>query len=58
MTITWIDNNIEATPTGWYIVNYEVCDINGFYLTYIKFDDKQEAQAWIDEMTAEYGCIL
>ena len=58
MTITWIDNNIEATPTGWYIVNYEVCDINGFYLTHITFYDKQEAQAWIDEMTAEYECIL
>ncbi len=58
MTITWIDNNIETTPTGWYIVNYEVCDFNGTRFTHIKFDDKQEAQAWIDEMTAEYGCIL
>ena len=58
MTITWIDNNIETTLTGWHIVNYEANDINGTYFTHIKFDDKQEAQAWIDEMTAEYGCIL
>ena len=51
MTITWIDNNIETTLTGWYIVNYEVDDINGTRFTHIKFDDKQEAQAWIKEMT-------
>ncbi|MGL5715103.1 MAG: hypothetical protein ACRCX2_18950 [Paraclostridium sp.] len=51
MTITWIDNNIETTPTGWYIVNYEVNDINGTRFTHIKFDDKRDAQAWIKEMT-------
>lgn len=58
MIITWIDKNIETTPSGWHIVNYEVCDFNGTRFTHIQFDDKQEAQAWIDEMTAEYGCIL
>ena len=58
MIITWIDNNIETTLTGWHIVNYEANDINGTYFTHITFDDKQEAQTWIDEMTAEYECIL
>ena len=58
MIITCIDNNIETTLTGWHIVNYEANDINGTYFTHIKFDDKQEAQAWIAEMTAEYECIL
>ena len=58
MTITWIDNNIETTPTGWYIVNYEVNDINGTRFTHIKFDSKQSAQDWIAEMTEEYRFIL
>ena len=56
--MTWIDNNIETTPTGWHIVNYEVTDTNGTYFTHIKFDDKQEAQAWIDEMVEEYRYVL
>ena len=54
MTITWIDDTIETTPTGWYIVNYEVNDINGTRFTHIKFDDKQEAQAWINAMRIEH----
>lgn len=58
MIITWIDDTIEDTPNGWYIVNYEVCDFNGTYFTHIKFDDKQEARAWIDEMTEELRRIL
>ena len=58
MVITWIDNNIESTLTGWHIVNYEANDINGTRFTHRKFDSKQSAQAWIDEMTAEYECIL
>lgn len=58
MTITWIDDTIETTPTGWYIVNYEVNDINGTRFTRTKFGDKRDAQDWIAEMTAEYECIL
>lgn len=53
MTITWIDDTIETTPTGWHIVNYEVNDTNGTRFTHIKFDDKRYAQEWINAMRIE-----
>ncbi len=54
MTITWIDDTIETTPTGWYIVNYEVNDINGTRFTRTKFAEESDAQAWINAMRIEH----